>query len=178
MSWNAENRSDETDLIVREIGPEEAVEAGSRMGSNADQSGLRFHQTGAADRAEATALLIRCGYGVYYPENGEDLVVRSPSGELRAVQLEKHPIVDWKRYGARRLWMLFPSASYDHSSTRVWFLILHDHFYDWVERRHLSTPKWASYWRYPVMSQDLRTFLTEWELMPPGESPWFSGRRH
>ena len=40
----------------------------------------------AANRAEATALLIRSGYRVYRPEAdcfGEDLILRTPSGDIR-----------------------------------------------------------------------------------------------
>ncbi len=39
----------------------------------------------AANRAEATALLIRAGYSVYRPEadvRGEDLILRTPAGLL------------------------------------------------------------------------------------------------
>ena len=51
----------------------------------------------AANRAEATALLIRCGYRVYRPEvdfEGEDLVVLTPKGELHGVQLKGGAAVD------------------------------------------------------------------------------------
>jgi phosphoglycolate phosphatase-like HAD superfamily hydrolase len=49
---------------------------------------LTSNELEAANRAEATALLIRCGYRVYRPEAdayGEDLVVRDPGGHLMAV---------------------------------------------------------------------------------------------
>lgn len=52
---------------------------------------LKANEIEAANRAEATALLIRDGYRVYRPEAdcyGEDLILRTPSGELRAVQLK------------------------------------------------------------------------------------------
>ncbi len=58
---------------------------------------LTSNEVEAANRAEATALLIRAGYRVYRPEAdcyGEDLVVRTPTGELRAVQLKSRPTVD------------------------------------------------------------------------------------
>jgi hypothetical protein len=59
----------------------------------------RFSQavTEAANRAEATALLIRCGYRVYRPEadiEGEDPVLRLQSGALHGVQLKSRPLVD------------------------------------------------------------------------------------
>ena len=67
----------------------------------------------AANRAEVTALLIRAGYRVYRPEAdcyGEDLILRALHGELRAVQLKSRPTVDWKRYGGKSLWMMFPNS--------------------------------------------------------------------
>ena len=134
---------------------------------------LRFRQavTEAANRAEATALLIRCKYRVYRPEadlEGEDLVVRTPAGELHGVQLKGRPIVDWKRYGARDLWMLFPSATYVRAASRLWFLIPHDHLFDWAERRHGKAPKWDGHWSYPTISKDLAAFIAEYELVERG----------
>jgi phosphoglycolate phosphatase-like HAD superfamily hydrolase len=58
---------------------------------------LQSNELEAANRAEATALLIRCGYRVYRPEadvEGEDLVVRTPDGDLLAVQLKSRITVD------------------------------------------------------------------------------------
>jgi hypothetical protein len=72
---------------------------------------LKSNEIEAANRAEATALLIRAGYRVYRPEadvSGEDLVVRTPQGELRAVQMKGRPTVDWRRYGGVNVWMLVP----------------------------------------------------------------------
>jgi len=51
---------------------------------------LTSNEVEAANRAEATALLIRAGYRVHPPEAdcyGDDLVVRTPSGELLPLQL-------------------------------------------------------------------------------------------
>jgi hypothetical protein len=59
----------------------------------------------AANRAEATALLIRSGFRAYLPEanvQGEDLVVRDPGSLLRSVPLKSRPCVDWSRYGGPR----------------------------------------------------------------------------
>ena len=50
--------------------------------------------TEAANRAEVTALLIRCGYRVYRSEadiDGEDMVVMAPGGHLHRVQLKGRP---------------------------------------------------------------------------------------
>lgn len=131
--------------------------------------------TEAANSAEVTALLIRYGYRVYRPEadiEGEDLVVRAPDGvqmlkgELRAVQLKGRPIVDWRRYGGRGLWMLFPSAPYVSGVLREWFLVPHDDLFAWVEERHGSAPKWDRHWSYPTIGKDLAFFLSEWLLYP------------
>jgi hypothetical protein len=137
----------------------------------------RFVQavTEAANRAEVTALLIRYGYRVYRPEadiEGEDLVVRAPEGvqmpegQLRGVQLKGRPIVHWKRYGDRDLWMLFPSAPYLSGLAREWFLVPHDDFFAWVKERHGSAPKWDCHWSYPSIGIDLASFLSKWQLCP------------
>jgi hypothetical protein len=102
---------------------------------NAPDTGSRFRQahTEATNRAEATALLIRCGYRVYRPEadiEGEGLVVRDPTGTLSGVQLKGRPLVDWRRYSDRQLLMLFPSAPYTRGIARSWFLVPHDPFFD------------------------------------------------
>jgi hypothetical protein len=59
-----------------------------------DPPTLTSNELEAANRAEATALLIRAGYRVYRPEAdgyGEDLVVRTPSGELLPLPLRSRP---------------------------------------------------------------------------------------
>jgi hypothetical protein len=127
----------------------------------------------AANRAEATALLIRCGYRVYRPEAdiyGEDLVVRTPrNGQLHGVQLKGRATVDWARYGNRELWMLFPSAPYKSSTSRDWFLTRHDRLFDWVKQRHGHTPKWNNAWSYPLLSKDVQELLLPDILSPPSE---------
>lgn len=130
----------------------------------------------AANRAEATALLIRCGYRVYRPEadiEGEDLVVRAPGRELRGVQLKGRAAVDLKRYGNRDLWMLFPNRTYHLGASRHWYLCPHDALYDWVRLRHGHTEKWSETWSYPKMSKDLTKFLAEWILSAPSTAPTF-----
>lgn len=55
---------------------------------------LKSNEVEAANRAEATALLIRAGFRVYRPEadvSGEDLVIRTQDGELRTVQMKGRP---------------------------------------------------------------------------------------
>jgi predicted S18 family serine protease len=114
----------------------------------------------AANRAEATAFLIRAGYRVYRPEAdcyGEDLVVRAPNGELRAVQLKGRPTVDLVRYGrGKKIWMLFPDPRAASTQGRTWFLIPHGELYRWVKRRH---PTFNDVWSYPVISRAFRSFL-------------------
>ena len=64
---------------------------------------LTSNEVEAANRAEATALLIRAGYRVHRPEAdcygenlyGEDVVVRTPSGELLPLQLRSRPPARW-----------------------------------------------------------------------------------
>ena len=145
------------------------------MAAEHDLSLARFRQaaTEAANRAEVTALLIRCGYRVYRPEadiEGEDLVIRHPTGALFAVQLKGSPIVDCRRYGGRGLWLLCPSAAYTPSVPRSFFLLPHDPFFDWVKTRHGHAPSWADHWRYPAISKALAAFLAEYQVRPSAES--------
>ncbi len=132
---------------------------------SSDEVNKRFGHafTEASNRAEATALLIRCGYRVYRPEadiDGEDMVVRTSDGEFRAVQLKSRPII----------WMLFPSAPFDPKIRRAWFLIPHDIFYEWVANRHGSAPAWNEYWSYPSISKSLRELLNTFELKTSAEA--------
>lgn len=141
---------------------------------SADVIAARFTQasTEAANRAEATALLIRCGFRVYRPEadiDGEDLVLRRPAGDLVGVQLKPRLLVEWRRYGGRGLWMLFPSASYAPDVPRTWFLVPHDDLFAWVKARHAHTPKWADHWSYPSLGRDLRGFLEPYGVRPPAD---------
>ncbi len=121
----------------------------------------------AANRAEATALLIRAGYRVYRPEAdayGEDLILRDPTGELRAVQLKARPLVDWSRYGGKNIWMLFP----DPKGTipgRDWFLIMHDTLFENMLQEHGGTESMAKKaWSDATISKRLRTFLANYQL--------------
>jgi hypothetical protein len=126
---------------------------------------LTSNEIEAANRAEATAILIRAGYRVYRPEadvKGEDLIVRTPSDELRAVQLKARAEVDWSRYGGRQIWMLFPDQG--GIPGRAWFLVEHDRLFDWMKQRHAAAPKWNDYWSNPKLSAELRAFLQPFTL--------------
>jgi hypothetical protein len=99
----------------------------------------------AANRAEATALLIRAGYRVYRPEadcDGEDLVVRTPKGKLRAVQLKGRQRVDEKKYGGRSLWMLFPDSTFEAGKERAWYLVPHDILFKRMKSLHGHAACW------------------------------------
>jgi len=109
----------------------------------------------AANRAEATALLIRSGYRVYRPEadvSGEDLVIRTVHGELRPVQLKSRPAVDWRRYGGKDIWMLFPEFV-GSSNGRSWFLVPHDQLFAWIKDRHGHTLGWCEAWSYLLVAR-------------------------
>ena len=128
--------------------------------------------TEAANRAEVTALLIRCSYRVYRPEvdiDGEDLVVRTPAEVLIPVQLKGRACVDEPRYGHHGIWMLFPSARYAPEIVRHWYLVPHDTFYPWVQNRHGHAPGWNQTWSYPMIGQDLREFLSPFVVRPPAD---------
>jgi hypothetical protein len=98
---------------------------------------LTSNEIEAANRAEATAILIRAGYRVYRPEanvSGEDLVVRSPDGDLRQAQMKGRPTVYWRRYGEREIWMLFPDPA-GAKPGRPRFFIKHDDLFATEPRR-------------------------------------------
>ncbi|PJI55524.1 hypothetical protein CTI14_03975 [Methylobacterium radiotolerans] len=87
------------------------------MASRFDQAAIE-----AANRAEVTALLIRCGFRVYRPEadiEGEDLVLRLPDGTLGAAQLKPRVYVDQPRYGGLDLRMLFPIGPFTRRAAPV-----------------------------------------------------------
>lgn len=122
----------------------------------------------AANRAEVTALLIRCGYRVYRPEAdiyGEDLVVRTPEGDLLPVQMKARPTVDWPRYGNRKMLMLFPDPAGDIPG-QPWFFIKHDELFAWMKEHHAKAPGWNDAWSDPYVSVDLGRFLQTFELRP------------
>jgi hypothetical protein len=126
---------------------------------------LSSNEMEAANRAEATALLIRAGYRVYRPEadvHGEDLILRDPSGPLLPVQLKGRPTVDWPRYGGKSIWMLFPDPQ--GRLGRPWYLVRHDVFFGWVKNRHCTAPGWQNKWSYPSLSTDLKEFLEEFRI--------------
>ncbi|WP_244408265.1 hypothetical protein [Roseomonas fluvialis] len=133
----------------------------SSNGSAVSLPKLATREIEAANRAEATALLIRARFRVYRPEadvTGEDLVLRWPDGRLRAVQLKGRPAVDRLRYSGRNIWMLFPDP-YGNCPGRNWFLVDHDEFYSWVENRHGRSPKWEQSWSYSYITKALGVFL-------------------
>jgi len=129
---------------------------------------LTSNEKEAANRAEATVLLIRAGYRVYRPEAdcyGEDLILRHPCGELRVVQLKGRPAVNWNKYGGQSLWMLFP----DPKSTdleRKWFLVPHDQLHGWMERKHGHARKWSKGWNCPTVPKELHRFLDQFAITP------------
>jgi len=117
----------------------------------------------AANRAEATALLMRLGYQVYRPEadvDGEDLVVKTPRGKLRAVQLKSCPVVN-RKYSGKNIWMLFPCDKYQPDAPREWFLIQHDRLFDWMQTAHGHTISLGQNggWAATYVSKELRAFV-------------------
>jgi hypothetical protein len=127
------------------------------------------NETEAANRAEATVLLIRAGYRVYRPEAdcyGEDLIVRTPSQKLRAVQLKSRMSVDRNKYGGNSLWMLFPSTKFRPDVRREWFLVPHDELYKLMQRRH-QTDKFKSdgEWSCETVPKEVRKSLAKFVIV-------------
>jgi hypothetical protein len=130
----------------------------------------------AANRAEVTAILIRAGYRVYRPEadvSGEDLVIRIPDGELRSVQMKARPLVHWKLYGGKDMWMLFPDPTGDIPG-RPWFFIKHDELFNWFKKLHGTTAQgWVqrhkagkAEWSEKGLTGELRKFLQPKFMLP------------
>ena len=127
---------------------------------------LTSNEIESANRAEATAILIRAGYRVYRPEadvSGEDLVIRTPEGQLRSVQMKARPVVELRRYGGHEIWMLFPDPA-GRRPGRPWFLIEHDEFFEWVKARHGHTAGWTDAWSFPRINTELRNFLQAFKV--------------
>lgn len=124
----------------------------------------------AANRAEATALLISCGYRVYRPEvdvAGEDLLVRSSAGDIRAVQLKGRMLVDYPRYGNADIWMLFPDRPWAPLSQRSWFMVPHDELYQYLLNRHGEAKGWKKAWSKRDVPNTDRPFLNRHKLRVP-----------
>ena len=132
---------------------------------------LSSNELEAANRAEATALLIRAGYRVYRPEAdvmGEDLILRNPIGCLLATQLKGRLSVDLLRYGGpeRDIWMLFPDKPFVSDIRRSWFLVQHDRLFEWLKQRHGHSAKWNDAWSKRDLSDAQRKFLADCEIHP------------
>jgi len=132
---------------------------------------LTANEIEAANRAEVTALLIRCGYRVYRPEadvHGEDLILRRPDGALLPTQLKGRLYVDGERYGRGEpaVWMLFPECPHKHGDRREWFLVPHNTLFDWLEKRHGHTASWPQ-WGTRSISVEQRQFLESYRVVAP-----------
>ena len=135
---------------------------------------LRPPEIEAANRAEATATLIRCGYRVYRPEadvDGEDLILRNLRGGLIKVQLKGRLTVDWDRYGKKDLWMFFPNSIYEEGVKRVWYLVPHDKLFRMAKAKHGHTPGWAQVWSTRTMSVAECSALASRALIAPMLQP-------
>jgi hypothetical protein len=139
---------------------------------------LKSNEIEAANRAEVTALLIRSGYRVYNPEadvSGEDLILRTPSGALIAVQQKGRLFVDNGRYGVagEDIWMLFPECPYVPNKRRSWYLVPHNILFDWLKGRHGHAAGWNDVWGVRSLSKEQRAFLEKYEVKtsvePEGE---------
>jgi hypothetical protein len=131
---------------------------------------LSSNEIESANRAEATALLIRTGYRVYRPEadvDGEDLVVKTPSRKLIAVQLKSRLTVDLKRYGGHnRIWMLFPNKKFKQDEARIWYLVPHHELFAQIKFRHGHTKKWNNKWSSSSVSKIQQLSLARFEIRP------------
>lgn len=122
----------------------------------------------AANRAEATALLLRANFRVYRPEadvEGEDLIVRSPGGDLLAVQQKGRVHVEKARYGNKSIWMLFPCSPWELGKSRDWFLIEHDTLFAYMHKKHGHAGSFAAgKWTTRSPAKHLRSFLEQYRI--------------
>ena len=122
----------------------------------------------AANRAEATSLLIRLRYKVYRPEaddDGEDLVVRLPDGQLVPVQLKARLHVEHHRYGSKGIWMLFPDSPWNSNMRRNWYLVPHDHLLAIMQARHGHAKSFAELkWTTSSPAKAVAALLAEFRL--------------
>src|SRR5258708_13769158 len=128
---------------------------------------LTANEIEAANRAEASSLLVRAGYRVYRPEAdcyGEDLILRTPKGKLLAVQLKGRMTVDWNRYGKKSLWMLFPSTKFRASVGRKWFLVPHDKLYKLMKVKHGHASSFDGAWTCATFPKSTRLSLAGFEV--------------
>jgi hypothetical protein len=129
---------------------------------------LTTNEIEAANRAEATALLIRAGYRVYRPEAdayGEDLILRDLNGQLKAVQLKSRPLVDRGLYGGKNIWMLFPDPK-GVIPGRDWYLIPHDGLFAHMQQEHGNTASMSKKeaWSDSYISKKLQAVLDPYRL--------------
>lgn len=116
--------------------------------------------TEAINLNEVSSLLMQRGYMVYRPEadvGGVDFLVGSPYGVVQKCQLKSRAFVQWGKYGARGIHMVFPGQG--EAGAREWYLIPHDKLFDILKGKHGDAPKWdhpvhGEYWHCPV-SKDL-----------------------
>jgi hypothetical protein len=116
----------------------------------------------AANRAEATVLLIRAGYRVYRPEAdayGEDLILRTPMGKLRAVQLKGRMTINHGKFGQKSLWMLFPSTTFRTDLKRDCYLVPHDELYEMLRKKHGNASSFTKGWNCRTVSAADRNLL-------------------
>jgi hypothetical protein len=130
---------------------------------------LTSNEIETANRAEATALLIRAGYRVYRPEAdcyGEDLTLHDPNGKRLAVQLKGRLTINWEKYGNKSLWMLFPSAPFNPADKRDWFLVPHDRLYVLMEKRHGRADSFKKEWHCRNVALKDRPPLNKFVIVP------------
>ena len=129
---------------------------------------LSSNELEAANRAEATALLIRRGYRVYRPEadvEGEDLVLRSPERRLLLVQLKGRLTVNDASYGGdRTILMLFPDRPFD-GAKRDWFLVPHGDLLTIMRKRHGHTENWKDAWTIRTVPKQVRPLLEKFQIL-------------
>jgi len=126
----------------------------------------------ASNRAEICSLLLGRGYMVYHPEadvDGIDFLIATTNGLLQKCQLKSRALVQWKKYGGKNIYMVFPGIG--EPMQREWYVVPHDKLFHTLKEIHGSAPKWdhpvyGEYWHAPV-SKKLAEILSPFAIKNP-----------
>jgi len=112
---------------------------------------------------------------IYRPEadvGGVDFLLASPYGVTFKCQLKSRAFVQWNKYGAKGLYMVFPGKG-EHGA-RDWYLVPHDELFQLLKSKHGHAPMWThpnhgEHWHCTV-SKDLAEKLERYSIQ--NEKKW------
>lgn len=116
---------------------------------------------------EVSALFLKKKFMIYRPEadiDGIDFIIQTPENNFLKCQLKSRAYVQWKKYGDKNIYMVFPGQGV--SFQREWYLVPHDTLFEKLKNIHGDAPKWnhpdfGEYWHEPVstkLAEELKSF--------------------